>query len=49
MIVYYLVYAILLFIYCEEKMRDSANRKKMLSVTFFIVFSIILGCRHPSM
>lgn len=49
MIVYYLVYGVLLYIYIEEKMRNGNNRKKTLSIAFFVTFTIILGCRHPSM
>lgn len=49
MIIYYAVYGILLLIYCEKKITNSGNTKKTLAIAFFVIFSLLLGCRHPSM
>lgn len=49
MIIYYAAYGILLLIYCEKKIKKSGNTKKAIAITFFVIFSFLFGCRHPSM
>lgn len=49
MTIYYVAYGILLLIYCVEKIKNKGNIKKAIAIAFFTVFSILLGCRHPSM
>lgn len=49
MIIYYVAYGILLLIYCVEKIKNRESTKKAIAIAFFTVFSILLGCRHPSM
>lgn len=49
MIVYYAAYGILLLIYCEKKIKNNGNIKKVIAITYFVIFSFLLGCRHPSM
>lgn len=49
MMAYYIAYGVLLFIYCEKKISHSSHMKKTMSIAFCIIFTILLGCRHPSM
>ena len=49
MIVYYVAYGMLFLLYCEKKIKNNSNTKKTLSIVFFVIFTLLLGFRHPSM
>ncbi len=49
MTIYFIAYGILIFMYCAEKIQHHSDAKKKLTISFFIIFTIMLGFRHPSM
>lgn len=49
MTMYFIAYGLLISLYCTEKIRHYRDTKKIMSIGFFIIFTIILGFRHPSM
>lgn len=49
MVIYYILYGTLISLYCEEKIRCSRHTKRTLVIAFIILYTVMLGFRHPSM